>query len=141
MDGIVSSEVLEKCHNILKEGAILSLKGTIEVDDYKTNDLGSLMFRMRVKEAYDLDEELDKRIEEVVINIKDSHVVSLDEFSNHLDSIDKSFWGSGGCRLNVKVTSDNSEAVIDIGQNFKFTPTLENLFFLEDVFGKNTLEI
>ena len=99
------------------------------------------MFRMRVKEAYDLDEELDKRIEEVVINIKDSHVVSLDEFSNHLDSIDKSFWGSGGCRLNVKVTSDNSEAVIDIGQNFKFTPTLENLFFLEDVFGKNTLEI
>ena len=36
MDGIVSSEVLEKCHNILKEGAILSLKGTIEVDDYKT---------------------------------------------------------------------------------------------------------
>ena len=99
------------------------------------------MFRMRVKEAYDLDEELDKRIEEVVINIKDSHVVSLDEFSNHLDSIDKSFWGNGECRLNVKVTSDNSEAVIDIGENFKFTPILENLFFLEDVFGKNTLEI
>ena len=141
MDGIVSSEVLEKCHNILKEGAILSLKGTIEVDDYKTNDLGSLMFRMRVKEAHDLDEELDKRIDEVILNIKESDLASLDEFSNHLDTIDKSFWGNGGCRLNVKVTSNNSEAVIDIGENFKFTPTLENLFFLEDVFGKNTLEI
>ena len=49
MDGIIASDTLENCHNFLKEGEILNLKGTIEVDDYRTNDLGSLMFRMRVK--------------------------------------------------------------------------------------------
>jgi hypothetical protein len=43
--------------------------------------------------------------------------------------------------LNVKVSSDQSEAVVDIGDNFKFNPTLENLFYLEDIFGKNILEI
>ena len=48
MDGIISSEVLENCHNLLKEGSILSLKGSVEVDEYRSNALGALMFRMRV---------------------------------------------------------------------------------------------
>ena len=141
MDGIVSSEVLENCHDILKEGAILCLKGTIEVDDYRTNDLGSLMFRMRVKEINTLNNELEKKVSEVVINLKNSKFLSLEKFSEQLDSVDKSFWEKGTCRLNVKVTSNNSEAVIDIGDNFKFIPNLENLFFLEDIFGKDILEI
>ena len=141
MDGIVASDVLENCHDLLKEGEILNLKGTVEVDDYRTNDLGSLMFRMRVKEISLLDTELDKKVSEVLINIVDSQAISLQEFSRLLDTIDKSFWENGNCRLNVKVSSDQSEAVVDIGDNFKFNPTLENLFYLEDIFGKNILEI
>ena len=141
MDGIVASDVLENCHNFLKEGEILNLKGTVEVDDYRTNDLGSLMFRMRVKEISLLDTELDKKVSEVLINIVDSQAISLQEFSRLLDTIDKSFWENGNCRLNVKVSSDQSEAIVDIGDNFKFNPTLENLFYLEDIFGKNILEI
>ncbi|MDC2972390.1 DNA polymerase III subunit alpha [Gammaproteobacteria bacterium] len=141
MDGIVASDVLENCHNFLKEGEILNLKGTVEVDDYRTNDLGSLMFRMRVKEISLLDTELDKKVSEVLINIVDSQAISLQEFSKLLDTIDKSFWENGNCRLNVKVSSDQSEAIVDIGDNYKFNPTLENLFYLEDIFGKNILEI
>ena len=60
MDGIVSSETLESSHNILKEGEILSLRGTVEVDDYRTGDLGSLMFRMRVKEIHTINYVLNK---------------------------------------------------------------------------------
>jgi DNA polymerase-3 subunit alpha len=141
MDGIVSSDVLENCHNLLKEGSILNLKGNVEVDDYRTNDLGSLMFRMRVKEVSAIDHELDKKVNEVLININNSEAFSLEEFSKILDSVDKNFWNNGTCRLNVKVSSENSEAIIDIGDNFKFNPTLENLFYLEDLFGKNILEI
>ena len=99
MDGIVASDVLENCHNFLKEGEILNLKGTVEVDDYRTNDLGSLMFRMRVKEISLLDTELDKKVSEVLINIVDSQAISLQEFSRLLDTIDKSFWENGNCRL------------------------------------------
>ena len=141
MDGIVSSDVLENCHNLLKEGSILNLKGNVEVDDYRTNDLGSLMFRMRVKEVSAIDHELDKKVNEVLININNSEAFSLEEFSKILDSVDKNFWNNGTCRLNVKVSSESSEAIIDIGDNFKFNPTLENLFYLEDLFGKNILEI
>ena len=141
MDGIVSSEVLENCHYILKEGKILSLKGTVEVDDYRTEDLGGLMFRMRVKEILTVDSELDKRIKEITIDINNSKAISLNKFSEYLDTFDKDFWTDGSCRLNVRVTSDKSEAIIDIGDQYKFKPSLENFFILEDVFGKNIIEI
>ena len=141
MDGIVSSEVLENCHYILKEGKILSLKGTIEVDDYRTEDLGGLMFRMRVREILTVDSELDKRIKEITIDIKNSKAISLNKFSEYLDTFNKDFWTDGSCRLNVRVTSDKSEAIIDIGDQYKFKPSLENFFILEDVFGKNIIEI
>ena len=141
MDGIVSSEVLENCHYILKEGKILSLKGTIEVDDYRTEDLGGLMFRMRVREILTVDSELDKRIKEITIDINNSKAISLNKFSEYLDTFNKDFWTEGSCRLNVRVTSDKSEAIIDIGDQYKFKPSLENFFILEDVFGKNIIEI
>ena len=141
MDGIVSSEILENCHDILKEGKILSLKGTVEVDDYRTGDLGGLMFRMRVKEILTVDSELDKRIKEITIDINNSKAISLNKFSEYLDAFNKDFWTDGSCRLNVRVTSDKSEAIIDIGDQYKFKPSLENFFLLEDIFGKNIIEI
>ena len=96
---------------------------------------------MRIKEIHTLDHELDKKVKEIVIDIKNSKAISLTDFSDHLDNIDKGFWIDGSCRLNVRVTSDKSEAIIDIGDKFKFIPSLENLFLLEDIFGKNIIEI
>ncbi len=32
MDGIITSDILENCHSILKESSILVLKGSIEID-------------------------------------------------------------------------------------------------------------
>ena len=141
MDGIVSSETLESSHNILKEGEILSLRGTVEVDDYRTSDLGSLMFRMRVKEIHTINYVLNKKVKDVIIDINNSNANSLVKFSEYLDTFDKDFWKDGSCRLNVRVISDQSEAIIDIGDKFKFTPSLESFFLLEDVFGKDIVEI
>ncbi len=141
MDGIVAGEVLEKCHDILKEGQIVCLKGNIEVDDYKTNDIGALMFRMRVREAENIDNELIKKIEEATVDIEKSSAVSLEDFSNKLEKIDKEFWLDGSCKLNVRVNTGLSEAIIDLGENFKFSPSIKNLFILEDIFGKNVLEL
>ena len=141
MDGIVSSETLESSHNILKEGEILSLRGTVEVDDYRTGDLGSLMFRMRVKEIHTINFVLNKKVKDVIIDINNSNANSLVKFSEYLETFDKDFWKDGSCRLNVRVISDQSEAIIDIGDKFKFTPSLESFFLLEDVFGKDIVEI
>ena len=141
MDGIISSEVLENCHVFLKEGSILCLKGSIEVDDYRTNDIGALMFRMRVKEVSTIDNELKRKISSIEIDVSKSDLLSLENFGDKLELIDSKFWSDGSCRINLKVQSNNSEAIIELGDEYKFVPNIENLFYLEDLFGKDTLKV
>ena len=141
MDGVVPSEVLDNCHTILKEGQILIVKGVVEIDDYRSKELGDAMFRMRVKEVHSLDAELSKKVKDVVINLEESELISLDEFSGKLEKIKREFWTTSGCNLFVKVITKDSEAIIGIGEKFRFEPTIENLNFLDDIFGKNALEI
>ena len=141
MDGVISSEVLDNCHTILKEGQILIVKGVVEIDDYRSKELGDAMFRMRVKEVHSLDSELSKKVKDVVINLEESELISLDEFSDKLEKVKREFWQTSGCNLFVKVITNDSEAIIDIGEKFRFEPTIENLNFLDDIFGKNALEI
>jgi DNA polymerase-3 subunit alpha len=141
MDGVVPSEVLDNCHTILKEGQILIVKGVVEIDDYRSKELGDAMFRMRVKEVHSLDAELSKKVKDVVINLEESELISLDEFSDKLEKVKREFWRTSGCNLFVKVITKDSEAIIDIGEKFRFEPTIENLNFLDDIFGKNALEI
>jgi DNA polymerase-3 subunit alpha len=141
MDGIVTSETLEDCHEILKEGKILVVKGSVEIDDYRSKEIGNAMFRMRVKEVQSLDKELLKKIKEVTLNIEKSDLFSLEDFSEKLEKLNKELWKSSGCNLNVKVITNNSEAIIDMGDRYKFEPTLSNLSLLDETFGKNALEI
>ena len=141
MDGVVPSEVLDNCHTILKEGQILIVKGVVEIDDYRSKELGDAMFRMRVKEVHSLDAELSKKVKDVVINLEESELISLDEFSDKLEKVKREFWTTSGCNLFVKVITKNSEAIIDVGEKFRFEPTIENLNFLDNIFGKNALEI
>ena len=141
MDGVVPSEVLEECHEILKDGKILVVKGTVEIDDYRSKEIGDAMFRMRVKEVKSLDQELSKKIQEVIINLEKSDLFSLEELSEKLEKLNKDLWKSTGCNLNVKVITNDSEAIIDMGDKFKFEPTLSNLSLLDETFGKNALEI
>ena len=141
MDGVVASDTLETCHGILKEGSILILKGTIELDDYKSKDLGDAMYRMRVREVHSLDTELERRVREIMINIEKSDVSSLDALSEKLGEIKDDFWEHGSCQLNIKVKTGKSEVIISAGEKFKFPPTLINLTYLEEIFGMNALEI
>ena len=141
MDGVVAGDTLEDCHNILKEGQILVLKGTVEIDDFRSKDLGDAMYRMRVKEVHTLDSELPKKVLKIIVNIEKSELLSLDKFSEKLDEIDANFWKEGVCQLHIRVSTDESEAIINIGDNFKFLPTLSNISYLKELFGSEALEI
>lgn len=141
MDGIISSEVIEECHEILKDGNILVVKGAVEIDDYRSKEIGDAMFRMRVKEVKSLDSELSKKIQEITLNMEKSDLFTLEELSGRLEKLNKDLWKTSGCNLNVKVITNDSEAIIDLGDKFKFEPTLSNLSLLDETFGKNALEI
>ena len=61
--------------------------------------------------------------------------------SDKLEKISDFFWKEGTCQLQVKVKANASEAIIEAGKKFKFQPTLENLNYLDDIFGSGALKI
>lgn len=136
MDGVVSSDVLENCHKVLKEGAILVLKGSIELDDYRSKEIGISSYRMRVKEVKEVDDELAKKLKSLVIDLPISKVSSLDQLSQVISEINKDFWiNSAGCKINIKVISKDSEAIIELGDKYNFLPSLKKISYLIDIFG------
>ena len=136
MDGVVSSDVLENCHKVLKEGAILVLKGSIELDDYRSKEIGISSYRMRVKEVKEVDDELAKKLKSLVIDLPLSKVSSLEQLSQVISEIDKDFWiNSAGCKINIKVISKDSEAIIELGDKYNFLPSLKKISYLIDIFG------
>ena len=63
------------------------------------------------------------------------------DFSEKLELIENIFWKEGTCGINLKVQTNESEAIIELGDEYKFKPTLENLFYLEEIFGKDVIQI
>ena len=58
----------------LKKRAILVLKGVIEIDDYRSKEMGISSFRMRVKDIKLVDEELSKKLKTIEIDLSSSKI-------------------------------------------------------------------
>jgi len=142
MDGVVSSDVLENCHNILKEGEILVIKGSIELDDYRSKEMGVSSFRMRVKEVKGIDSELQNKLKTLTIDLTKSKINSLENLSKSIYDIDSDFWEeASGCKINIKVISNNSEAIIELGNSFNFLPDLQKVNKIIDIFGADAISL
>jgi len=142
MDGVVSSDVLENCHNILKEGEILVIKGSIELDDYRSKEMGVSSFRMRVKEVKGIDSELQNKLKTLTIDLTKSKIDSLENLSKSIYGIDSDFWEeASGCKINIKVISNNSEAIIELGNSFNFLPDLQKVNKIIDIFGADAISL
>ena len=141
MDGIIGSDTLEKIDNNFSEGDILVFLGSVELDDYRSKDSGIPMYRMRVKNVKKIDDVFNKKVSSIVINVEKSKYKDLNKISDEISNIKKDFWIKDGCKIKIKLIIHDSEAVIDMPDEFSFTPNLENLNFLTDIFGVNSIEI
>ena len=141
MDGIITSDILENCYSILKESSILVLKGTIEIDDYRSKELGDTMFRMRLKEVNLVEDELILKVNSLIINAENNSEKSLEKLTNNLSKVPKEIWGSGRCSIKLKVFNKESEAIIELGEEYLLRPSQENLNILRDIFGSDSIKI
>jgi hypothetical protein len=132
---------LENCHSFLKESSILVLKGAIEIDDYRSKEFGETMFRMRLKEVSMIEDELLLRINSIIISADNSSKESLEKLTKNLSSVPKEVWGSGNCSIKLKVFNQESEAIIELGEDYLLKPSQENLNILRGIFGSNSIKI
>ena len=58
-----------------------------------------------------------------------------------LEKIPQEVWGSGSSSIKLKVFNNESEAIIELGDNYLLKPSLENLNLLRDIFGTSSIKI
>jgi hypothetical protein len=51
------------------------------------------------------------------------------------------FWKHGNCKIHLKILHEDSEAIIELGDEFKLMPTSENIKILKDMFGDGAIKL
>ena len=140
MDGIILSELYEEKYGIIKEGAILRFYGSVEVDDYRSRETNSTMYRMRVKNINAVESDLVDSKKDLLIICDTVNGDSLQEIKLKLNKIDSDFWG-GESKVKLKILKDSTEALISLNDNFMIDLNSENLDNLRSIFGDNKIKL
>jgi len=140
MDGIILSELYEAKYGIIKEDTILRFYGSIEVDDYRSRETNSTMYRMRVKNINAVESDLVDSKKDLLIICDAANGDSLQEIKLKLNKIDSDFWG-GESKVKLKILKDNAEALISLNDNFMIDLSSENLDNLRSIFGDNKIKL
>ena len=140
MDGIILSELYEEKYGIIKEDAILRFYGSIEVDDYRSRETNSTMYRMRVKNINAVETDLVDSKKDLLIICDTANGDSLQEIKLKLNKINSDFWG-GESKVKLKILRDNAEALISLNDNFMIDLNSENLDNLRSIFGDSKIKL
>ena len=140
MDGIILSELYEEKYGIIKEGTILRFYGSVEVDDYRSRETNSTMYRMRVKNINAVETDLVDSKKDLLIICDTVNGDSLQEIKLKLKKIDSDFWG-GESKVKLKILKDSTEALISLNDNFMIDLNSENLDNLRSIFGDNKIKL
>ena len=140
MDGIILSELYEKKYGIIKEDTILRFYGSVEVDDYRSRETNSTMYRMRVKNINAVESDLVDSKKDLLIICDTVSGDSLQEIKLKLNKIDPDFWG-GESKVKLKILKDSTEALISLNDNFMIDLNSENLDNLRSIFGDNKIKL
>ena len=140
MDGIILSELYEEKYGIIKEDTILRFYGSIEVDDYRSRETNSTMYRMRVKNINAVETDLVDSKKDLLIICDTANGDSLQEIKLKLNKINSDFWG-GESKVKLKILRDNAEALISLNDNFMIDLNSENLDNLRSIFGDSKIKL
>ena len=140
MDGIILSELYEAKYGIIKEDTILRFYGSIEIDDYRSRETNSTMYRMRVKNINAVETDLVDSKKDLLIICDTANGDSLQEIKLKLNKINSDFWG-GESKVKLKILRDNAEALISLNDNFMIDLNSENLDNLRSIFGDSKIKL
>ena len=141
MEGIVSSEILEKYHLLLNTNSILIFAGSIEVDDYKSKELSRRMYKMKVGAVASLESQMNQGNKSIMIDARNLSNDFIQSNMTNLKNLNGDFWKHGNCKIHLKILHENSEAIIELGDEFKLLPSIENIKLLKDMFGDEVIKL
>ncbi len=137
---IISGEVIERFSEPLDKEKILIVDGEISIDSSKEKENLGLAKKMNVSSILTMEQARIKFARKLTISINNKDTSHLDENIKQL----KSFSSSGlleGCPVEIKYSSDEVDAEMDVGDNFKIILSDINLKKLVRNYGENNLDI
>ena len=140
MDGIILSDLYEEKYGIIQEDTILRFYGSVEVDDYRSRETNSTMYRMRVRNINAVESDLVDSKKDLLIICDTVSGDSLQEIKLKLNKIDPDFWG-GESKVKLKILKDSTEALISLNDSFMIDLNSENLDNLRSIFGDNKIKL
>jgi hypothetical protein len=66
---------------------------------------------------------------------------SIQSNMTSLKNLNGDFWKHGHCKKHLKILHENSEAIIELGDEFKLMPSSENIKILKDMFGDEAIKL
>ena len=141
MEGTISTDVLEKHHLLLKANSILIFAGSVEIDDYKSKELNRRMYKMKVGSVSSLESQMSQGNTSIMIDARNIPNDSIQSNMTNLKNLNGDFWKHGNCKIHLKILHEDSEAIIELGDEFKLMPSSENIRILKDIFGDEAIKL
>ena len=141
MEGTISTDVLEKHHLLLKANSILIFAGSVEIDDYKSKELNRRMYKMKVGSVSSLESQMSQGNKSILIDARNLPNDSIQSNMTNLKNLNGDFWKHGNCKIHLKILHEDSEAIIELGDEFKLMPSSENIKILKDMFGDEAIKL
>tara|TARA_Y100000996_G_scaffold118249_1_gene88153 strand:- start:1869 stop:5321 length:3453 start_codon:yes stop_codon:yes gene_type:complete len=141
MEGTINTDVLEKHHLLLKTNSILIFAGSVEIDDYKSKELNRRMYKMKVGAVTSLESQMSQGNKSIMIDARNLSNDVIQSNMTSLKNLNGDFWKHGNCKIHLKILHENSEAIIELGNEFKLVPSSENIKILKDMFGDEAIKL
>ena len=76
-----------------------------------------------------------------MIDVRNLPNESIQSSMINLKNLNGDFWKHGNCKIHLKITHENSEAIIELGDEFKLMPSSKNIKILKDMFGDEAIKL
>ena len=136
---VISGEVLEKFAQPIDNEKILIVDGEISTDNLKERENLGLSKKMNVSSMLTLEQARIKFARKLTISMNSKDTSLLEENLKELKSFSSSV--SEGCPVEIRYSSKEVDAEIDVGNNFKILLNDANLKKLVKNYGEKNLDI
>jgi hypothetical protein len=96
---------------------------------------------MKVGSVSSLESQMSQGNKSIMIDARNLPNDSIQSNMANLKNLNGDFWKHGNCKIHLKILHEDSEAIIELGDEFKLMPTSENIKILKDMFGDGAIKL
>ncbi len=88
-----------------------------------------------------LESQMSQGNKSIMIDARNIPSDSIQLNMRNLKNMNGDVWKHGNCKVHLKILHENSEAIIELGDEFRLMPSSENLKLLKEMFGEEAIKL